>query len=52
MIARIKSSRTNAAIFGDCLLAWSRDGDEADVQTAAVRVAEFMNIVCNVLTKK
>ena len=48
--------RTNATAFGDCFLALldhdDETGDGLDRRAVAIRLGEFVNLVCSALTTK
>lgn len=44
--------REDGAQLGDGLMAWARNDDNAEARAAAIRVAEFVNLVCGALTKR
>ncbi len=50
--ARLESARKNSVVLGDCLLALSLGEDGIDARVGAIRLAEFVNVMIAVNTKR
>jgi len=44
--------RRNSGTLAECLMAWARGENGTDAQAGALRLSEFINLICDALKKK